>query len=200
MRPNSSPPGLSGWYRRLVRYSESGDDAHLLLQQLHGRFSVELVGRRVREDRLSTDRLLDRTAQKLNRGNGVRILETELTSSNTAQFLVSTRPDLSPSAIVQSIKGRWQYILQSQFPSAFRRNYFIGSVGEANSETLSNYVSRQTDRHPMVDVRVMAHLESLQFHDPVVCARDDSPFRFSYYAGTFGEYDRNAIRRLIGDR
>ena len=106
--------------------------------------------------------------------DGVRILETELTSSNTAQFLVSTRLALSPSAIVRSIKGRWQYILRSQFPSAFRRNYFIGSVGEANSETLSNYVARQTDRHPMVDDRVMAKLESLQFHDPAVCARDDS--------------------------
>ena len=100
--------------------------------------------------------------------DGVRILETELTSSNTAQFLVSTRLALSPSAIVRSIKGRWQYILRSQFPSAFRRNYFIGSVGEANSESLSNYVARQTDRHPMVDDRVMAQLESLQFHDPAV--------------------------------
>ena len=69
---------------------------------------------------------------------------------------------------MRSIKGRWQYILRSQFPSAFRRNYFIGSVGEANSESLSNYVARQTDRHPMVDDRVMAQLESLQFHDPAV--------------------------------
>ena len=154
--------------------------------------------------------------------------------------------------------------------------------------TADNYVARQTDRHPTVDDRVMAQLESLQFHDPAVmldegrigshgklvhslqivienaqgwnetrhevlrgardmivrasaskgwrlarigllsnhihillgCSMVESPesvalsllnnlayaqgmtpaFRFSYYAGTFGRYDRNAIRRLIGDR
>ncbi|MEI8382661.1 MAG: transposase [Planctomycetota bacterium] len=98
--------------------------------------------------------------------DGVRILETEMTSPNVVQFLVSTRPGASPSEIVRSIKGRWQNILRIQAPSAFRRNYFIGSVGEANSETLNNYVARQTARHPMADDRVTAKLELLQFHDP----------------------------------
>ena len=220
--------------------------------------------------------------------DGVRILETERTSSNVVQFLVSTRPDASPSEIVRSIKGRWQYILRSQFPSVFRRNYFIGRFGEANSETLNNYVARQTARHPMADDRVTAKLELLQFYDPAVkldeeqigshgkfvyglqvvienahgwneirdevlqgsrdmivrasaskgwrlarigllsnhihillgCSVVESPesvaisllnylayvqgmtpaFRFSYYVGTFGHYDRNAIRRVVRNR
>ncbi len=220
--------------------------------------------------------------------DAVRILEFQITSPHVAQFLVSTRPDVSPSDIVRSIKGRWQYILRSQHPSVFRRNYFIGSVGAANSETLNDYVARQVARHPMVDERVTAKLELLQFQDRTVnlgeeqigshgkfvhglqvvvenacgwheirdevlagsremivrasaskgwrlarigllsnhihillgCSMSDSPasvalsllnnlayaqgmtpaFRFSYYVGTFGPYDRNAIRQMIRDR
>ena len=175
--------------------------------------------------------------------------------------------------------------MRSQHPSAFRRNYFIGSVGEANSATLNNYVARQTEKHPMADDRVTARLTALQFHDPAVsiaeervgnygkfvyglqvvvenaggwneirdevltasremivrastakgwrlerigllsnhihvlfgCTVTESPegvalsllnnlahsqgmspaFRFSYYVGTVGRYDRNAIRRRV---
>lgn len=217
--------------------------------------------------------------------DGVRILEVHFTQPNVAQFLVSTRPSLAPSDIVRSIKGRWQYILKSQHPSAFRRNYFIGSVGEANCETLNNYVARQCEKHPMADERVTAKLAAMQFHDPRVeldaeqvgnygkfvyalqvvienaggwneirddvliatrdmivrasgakgwrlgrigllsnhihillgCTVTESPesvalsllnnlafvqgmkpvFRFSYYVGTFGGYDRDAIRRRV---
>lgn len=220
--------------------------------------------------------------------DAVRILEFQITSPNVAQFLVSTRPEMSPSDIVRSIKGRWQYILRSQHPSAFRRNYFLSSVGDANSETLNGYVGRQVARHPMADDRVSAKLVMLQFHDRTVnlgeeqmgshgkfvyglqivvenalgwneihdevlagsremivraaaskgwklarigllsnhihillgCSMSDSPasvalsllnnlafvqgmapaFRFSYYVGTFGRYDRNAIRQAIRDR
>ena len=42
--------------------------------------------------------------------DGVRILEFHSTQSNVGQFLVSTRPQLSPSEIVRSLKGRWQYL------------------------------------------------------------------------------------------
>ena len=226
--------------------------------------------------------------QRTTEADGVRILEYQVTSPNVAQFLVSTRPDVSPSAIMRSVKGRWQYVLRNHHPSAFRRNYFLGSVGDANSETLNAYVARQTDRHPMADERVTAKLERLQFHDPGVildeeqtgshgmfvyglqvvvensggwneirdkvlvdtrdmvvrasaskgwrlarigllsnhlhillgCSMTDSPesvalsllnnlayaqgmtpaFRFSYYVGTFGRYDRNAIRRVVRER
>jgi REP element-mobilizing transposase RayT len=217
--------------------------------------------------------------------DGVRILEFAVPKPNVAQLFVSTGPKSSPSDIVRCIKGRWQYIIREQQPSAFRRNYFIGSVGDANSETLSNYVARQADKHPMADDRVTARLAALQFHDPAVvlheeqvgshgkfvsalqiviektqgwneirdevlagsrsmierasaskgwrlsrigllsnhihillgCGITESPesvslallnnlayaqgmtpaFRFSYYAGTFGSYDRNAIRRSL---
>ena len=217
--------------------------------------------------------------------DGVRILEVYIPQPRVAQFFVSTRPDLAPSDIVRLLKGRWQDILRSMHAKSFRRNYFIGSVGNANSETLNSYVARQTDKHRMADDRVNAKLAAFQFHDSNVvldeerisghgkfvynlqvvvenvggwnetrddvltasrdmivraanskgwrlarigllcnhihillgCAVTESPesvalsilnnlahvqgmkpaYRFSYYVGTFGKYDRNAVRNRV---
>jgi len=219
--------------------------------------------------------------------DGVRILEHRHSAANVTQFFVSTRPNLAPSDIVRSLKGRWQYILRSEYPTLFRRNYSIISVGDANSETLDRYVGGQVARHPMVDARVTQRLAGFQFHDPSVaidqvrignygrfvyglqivienqggwseiredvlagsramilqasksknwqlariglvcnhihillgCHVTESPqdvalsllnnlafaqgmrpaFRFGYYAGTFGKYNRSAIRRSLKD-
>jgi hypothetical protein len=216
----------------------------------------------------------------------VRILEFHSPQSNVGQFFVSTRPQLARSAIVRSLKGRWQYLIRSEHPKTFRRNYFIGSVGEANCRVLDAYIAKQTSRHPMADPDVPGRLQSLQFHDGSIdpgqvvtsnygqfvywlqvvmetevgwnevrpsvlagsramiiraCAKHDwqlsrigllsshidvllgagvteSPgevalslmnnlayaqgmrpaFRFSYYVGTFGPYDRGAVRRRVG--
>jgi hypothetical protein len=48
--------------------------------------------------------------------DGVRILEYRAIESDTAQLLVSTRPDVSPASAIRSVKGRWQYILRDQIP------------------------------------------------------------------------------------
>lgn len=69
---------------------------------------------------------------------------------------------------MRSIKGRWQYLLRDQHPSAFRRNYRIDSVGAANAEVLDQYVAGQNEKHPMADSRVQERLVALQFHDPAV--------------------------------
>lgn len=87
---------------------------------------------------------------------------------NVMQFFVSTQPRVSPSEIVRSVKGRWQYLLREQHPSAFRRNYRIDTVGEANAAVLDQYVARQNEKHPMADSRVQERLVALQFHDPAV--------------------------------
>jgi REP element-mobilizing transposase RayT len=219
--------------------------------------------------------------------DGVRILECHRPSSNVIQFLISALPALSPSQIVRSVKGRLQYVIRAAIPKAFRRNYFIGSVGEVNSRVLDQYVGKQAGKHPMADAAVQSRIESLQFHDSRVdlssrrtgtygqyvhslqivlensedwhevrddvllgsrnmiirCAAkkgwllsrigilsnhihilvgigvNESPesaalsllnnlafaqgwkrvFKFSYYAGTFGRYDRNAIRRAVNE-
>jgi REP element-mobilizing transposase RayT len=214
--------------------------------------------------------------------DGVRILEFRSTRTNVGQFLVSTLPQVSPSQIIRSLKGRWQYLIRERLPSVFRRNYHIGSVGQANCRVLDQYVARQTSKHPMAAAHVQQRFQSLQFCDAAIdlgqCNRSshgqlvhglqvvmeneagwheirtrvladsramiiraakkkgwrlsrigllsnhlhvligptvtDSPasvalsllnnlayvqgmkpvFRFSYYVGTFGPYDRNAVR------
>lgn len=100
--------------------------------------------------------------------DGVRILEFCQPKPDVGQFLVSSTPEVSPSNIVRSVKGRWQHQVKASMPKAFRRNYQICSVGEANSHVLDQYVARQTSRHAMVDPRVQDLLESLQFFDATV--------------------------------
>jgi REP element-mobilizing transposase RayT len=115
--------------------------------------------------------------------DGVRILEAHLEPPNVGQFFVSTRPEVAPSAIVRSVKGRWQHLLQAQHAIAFRRNYFIGSVGSAHCEVLDRYVAGQTDKHVMVDPRVQERLYSVQFHDAAIDlthARTSNHGRFIY--------------------
>jgi len=97
--------------------------------------------------------------------DGVRILEHHIAAANVAQFLVSSKLHIAPSQIVRSLKGRWQYLIRDTNPKAFRRNYSIGSIGEANSGVLANYVARQPQNHPMADSRVQERIEALQFHD-----------------------------------
>lgn len=113
--------------------------------------------------------------------DGVRILSAEHRSENVIQFFASTRPGVSPSEIIRSVKGRLQYLIRTSVPKAFRRNYHIQSVGEANSAVLDQYVAVQLQRHFMVDDRVNATLQRQQFHDLSI---DLSQLRI----GTYGQY------------
>jgi REP element-mobilizing transposase RayT len=97
--------------------------------------------------------------------DGVRILEARTLNDRSHQFLVSTLPILSPADIVRSIKGRLQYLVRADIPKAFQRNYSIVSVGESNSDCLSNYVANQPSRHPMAAAHTQQRIESFQFLD-----------------------------------
>ena len=87
--------------------------------------------------------------------DGVRILEVHTPQPRVAQFFVSTRPNVAPADVVRLLKGRWQYILRSKHPSAFRRNYFIGSVGDANPlhSTATSLVRPRSIQWPMTESR-----------------------------------------------
>ncbi len=113
--------------------------------------------------------------------DAVRVLSSNVRSENTLQFLVSTRPPSSPSEIVRSIKGRLQHLIRDRFPKAFRRNYHIQSIGEANTNVLDQYVARQAANHPMADDAVQTRFESAQFFDKKM---DLSEWRI----GTYGQY------------
>ena len=94
--------------------------------------------------------------------DGVRVLEHCFPEPAMSQFLVSTQPAVSPHAAVRAVKGRLQYLLRSQCPKAFQRNYALRSVGWVKREDVENYVHRQTGRHPMADHRVQATFEAYQ--------------------------------------
>ena len=100
--------------------------------------------------------------------DGVRVLEQGLTKPELVQFFLSSKPDVAPSQIIRSVKGRLQYLLRDRWPRAFRRNYRIESVGAANSKSLAKYIAGQPKHHPMADPRVQKRFEVLQFHDPKV--------------------------------
>src|SRR5690606_23719106 len=101
--------------------------------------------------------------------DGIRLLDHSATVSNQQhQFFISTKPEVKVSDIPRLVKGRLQYLLSEVSPRICSRNYSLQSVGEANGETLRQYVARQPDRHRMADDRVQQLLESLQFDDPKI--------------------------------
>ena len=98
--------------------------------------------------------------------DGVRILECRTVDETSTQFLISTKPEVSPSKTIQSLKGRLQYAIREHIPKAFRRNYFIGSVGSVKREAVETYIQSQTEHHTMADVRVQRRLDELQIENP----------------------------------
>ncbi len=90
------------------------------------------------------------------------------TNKPRRQFLVSTKPAVSPHALVRSVKGRLQYLLRSERPKAFQRNYCLRSVGSVTRVDVENYVRAQPGHHPMADPRVQAMFERNQICNPHV--------------------------------
>ena len=100
--------------------------------------------------------------------DGVRILEHHQRSPTVSQFLLSTKPSVTPADAIRSVKGRLQHHVRRDLPRAFQRNYSIKSVGEVKGEVVEQYVRSQLDHHVMADARVQETLASLQFVQPGV--------------------------------
>jgi REP element-mobilizing transposase RayT len=100
--------------------------------------------------------------------DGVRILEHHFREPATQQFLVSTKPAVTPPAIVKSVKGRLQHLLQGINPQAFRRNFSATSVGEVRRKIVEAYVANQLGHHRMADERVQERLGLFQTNLPEV--------------------------------
>ncbi len=99
--------------------------------------------------------------------DGVRLLEHHA-QGNVQLFLLSTRPDVSPPQIVKSVKGRLQNAIQERAPKAFRRNFRLTSLGDANREMVEAYVAGQLGHHHRADERVDRMLADFQFEFPEV--------------------------------
>ena len=100
--------------------------------------------------------------------DGVRVLEYHRPDATVGQFLLSTKPEVTPARAVRSVKGRLQYLIRRDLPRAFRRNYGISSVGPARHEAIVNYVGSQVSHHPMADERVQQRLTAYQITCPQV--------------------------------
>ncbi len=86
--------------------------------------------------------------------DGARILEYRLKNKTTSQFLISARPELSPSDIIRSVKGRLQHFIRAQVPKAFKGNYSIKSIGSAKLNVVQRYLDSQLKHHRMADIKV----------------------------------------------
>ncbi len=124
--------------------------------------------------------------------DGVRILEHHIAAANVIQLLVSSKPHIAPSQIVRSLKGRWQYLIRDTNPKAFRRRNICGGFARIGLVTDHFHIlltTNVTESPDSVALCLMNNLVYVQQMKPVL--------RFSYYVGTFGDYDGSAIRKIL---
>jgi REP element-mobilizing transposase RayT len=94
--------------------------------------------------------------------DGVRVLKHRLAGNGASQFFVSSRPHVSPSALIRSVKGRLQHLVRQRAPKAFQRNYCLRSIGSSTREAVEAYVAGQLGHHRMADPRVEKRLARFQ--------------------------------------
>ena len=84
-------------------------------------------------------------------------------SRDHVHLLVSCPPKLSPSAIMQYLKGRSSRLLQQEFPHLNRRywgrhmwarGYFCATVGQVTEELIRQYIERHDQEPPDADFKI----------------------------------------------
>jgi putative transposase len=82
----------------------------------------------------------------------IEIIAIECDKDHTHMFL-NCLPTLSPSDIMQKIKGVTSRVLRDEFlelkkmPSLWTRSYFVSTAGSVCSETVKKYVENQKTRY-----------------------------------------------------
>ena len=83
--------------------------------------------------------------------NGLKILKGSV-GPDHVHMLLSCPTTMSPSQIVQNLKGRSSRLLQEEFPvlkkrywgqHMWARGYFCGTVGEVDQATIAKYIENQ---------------------------------------------------------
>ncbi|MDY6788694.1 MAG: IS200/IS605 family transposase [Candidatus Nanohaloarchaea archaeon] len=98
----------------------------------------------VDEVRYRLDELIREKAEELE----LEILELAIQPDHVHLFIEGS-PKLSPNKIVQQMKGYTSRELGeefdfSQLPSLWTRSYFVSSAGNVSSETIEEYIEKQT--------------------------------------------------------
>ena len=82
----------------------------------------------------------------------IEVIAMECDKDHTHMFL-NCPPTLSPSDIMQKIKGATSRVLRDEFlvlqkmPSLWTRNYFVSTTENVCSETIKKYVENQKTRY-----------------------------------------------------
>ena len=83
--------------------------------------------------------------------NGLKIIKGSV-GPDHVHMLLSCPTTMSPSQIMQNLKGRSSRLLQEEFPGLkkrywgqhmWARGYFCGTVGEVDQETIAKYIENQ---------------------------------------------------------
>ncbi len=115
--------------------------------------------------------------------DGVRIKKYRQLNPTTSQFVLSTGPHVMPKDVLRVVKGRLQYLVRKQISKAFKRNYWLASLGENTCQGVDAYISGQVDHHPMVDTSVQGRMKEWQISNQDVDlanVRSSSHGRFLY--------------------
>ena len=82
----------------------------------------------------------------------IEIIAIECDKDHVHMFL-NCPPTLSPSDIMQKLKGYTSKILREEFfelrkmPSLWTRSYFVSTAGNVCSETIKKYIENQKKRY-----------------------------------------------------
>lgn len=82
----------------------------------------------------------------------IEIIAIECDKDHAHMFL-NCLPTLSPSDVMQKIKGVTSRVLREEFqqlskmPSLWTRSYFVSTAGNVSSETVKQYVENQKTRY-----------------------------------------------------
>ena len=95
--------------------------------------------------------------------NNIRILKGSV-GVDHVHMLLSCPTTMSPSEIMQNLKGRTSRILQEEFPALrkkywgqhmWARGYFCGTVGEVDKETIERYIENQGEEETRDDFTIV---------------------------------------------
>jgi len=83
------------------------------------------------------------------------IIKGAIRPDHVHHLLISCSPQLSPSKIVQYLKGRSSRLIQEEFPQLkkryrgqhlWARGYFCGTVGTVTDEMIREYIEKHEDK------------------------------------------------------
>jgi REP element-mobilizing transposase RayT len=100
--------------------------------------------------------------------DGIRILEANRSNNDALMLLLSTQPQVKATTIVQRVKGRLQHMLRERGGIAWRRNFRLTAVGDANAARVDKYVADQLVHHPMASPMSQQNLAELGWEDRTV--------------------------------